>query len=187
MTKDSHDLPALPGEPSSEKPAGRPLSAASARLYDKWGRYQDSTSEFYTTFKYSRISGIGKERGVTRRDPSTVLRIDGKYYVWYTRRRTINDRDHLNKPPHRAQSWDTPVFDWDLAEIWYATSDDGFQLGRTGRGGAAWSARRLRRALGLHARCIDDPRPILSLLSGGRLSVSNADTKQHRNVLGDVS
>ncbi len=126
MTKVSSDLPRLPGEPDKEKPVGRPLSAASARLYDKWGRYQDSTSEFYTTFKYSRISGIGKERGVTRRDPSTVLRINGKYYVWYTRRQTINDRDHRNKPPHRVQSWDTPVFDWDLAEIWFATSKDGF-------------------------------------------------------------
>ncbi len=35
-------------------------------------------------------------------------------------------RDHSNKPPHREQTWDTPVFDWDLAEIWYATSEDGF-------------------------------------------------------------
>ena len=25
-----------------------------------------------------------------------------------------------------SRSWDTPVFDWDLAEIWYATSEDGF-------------------------------------------------------------
>ncbi len=126
MSKVSSDLPRLPSEPSSKKPLGRPLSAASKRLYDKWGRYQDSTSEFYTTFKYSRISGIGKEPGVTRRDPTTVLRINGTYYVWYTRRKTAKDRDHRNKPPHRVQSWDTPVFDWDLAEIWYATSEDGF-------------------------------------------------------------
>ena len=120
------EKPRLPGEPSSEKPTDRPLSAASARLYDKWGRYQDSTSEFYTTFKYSRIAGIGKEAGVTRRDPTTVLRIDGTYFVWYTRRKTAHDRDHENKPLFREQSWDIPVFDWDLAEIWYATSEDGF-------------------------------------------------------------
>lgn len=120
------DLPRLPGEPSCEKPTGRPLSAATERLYDHWGRYQDSTNKFYTTFKYSRVSGIGKEAGVTRRDPTTVLRIDGTYFVWYTRRKTANDRDHGNKPPLRQQSWNTPVFDWDLAEIWYATSTDGF-------------------------------------------------------------
>ena len=120
------DKPRLPGEPSTVKPTGRPLSAATNRLYDKWGRYQDSTSEFYTTFKYSPVSGIGKEAGVTRRDPTTILRIDGAYYVWYTRRKTLKERDHSNKPPFQEQSWDTPVFDWDLAEIWYATSEDGF-------------------------------------------------------------
>jgi len=118
--------PRLPGEPSERKPTDRRLSAAHARLYDKWGIYQDSTNEFYTSFKYSRISGIGKEAGVTRRDPTTVLRINGVYYVWYTRRKTVHDRDHRNKPPHREQTWDAPVFDWDLAEIWYATSEDGF-------------------------------------------------------------
>ncbi len=118
--------PRLPGEPTAKKPSDRPLSAATHRLYDKWGRYQDSTSEFYTTFKYSRITGIGKEAGITRRDPTTVLRINGSYFVWYTRRKTANDRDHRNKPPHQQQTWDTPVFDWDLAEIWYATSTDGF-------------------------------------------------------------
>ena len=126
MNKITSDKPRLPSEPSRQKPTDRPLSAAHARLYDKWGIYQDSTSEFYTTFKYSRISGIGKETGVTRRDPTTVLRINGVYYVWYTRRKTDNDRDHSNKPPQREQTWDTPVFDWDLAEIWYATSEDGF-------------------------------------------------------------
>ena len=120
------DKPFLPGEPTSAKPIDRPLSAATERLYDKWGRFQDSTSEFYTTFKYSQVSGIGKQAGVTRRDPTTVLRINGTYYVWYTRRQTSKNRDPSNKPPRRQQRWDTPVFDWDLAEIWYATSKDGF-------------------------------------------------------------
>ena len=126
MNKITSNKARLPGEPSEQKPTDRQLSAAQARLYDKWGIYQDSTSEFYTTFKYSRISGIGAEAGVTRRDPTTVLRIDGLYYVWYTRRETEHDRDHNNKPPQREQTWSTPVFDWDLAEIWYATSEDGF-------------------------------------------------------------
>ncbi len=126
MGKISSDKPRLPGEPSANKPTDRQLSAAQARLYDQWGIYQDSTSEFYTTFKYSRLSGIGKEAGVTRRDPTTVLRINGTYYVWYTRRKTQYDRDHSNRPPLRQQTWEQPVFDWDLAEIWCATSQDGF-------------------------------------------------------------
>ncbi len=134
MAKISSDKRRLPGEKSEAKPTKRKLSAAHARLYDKWGIYQDSTNEFYTTFKYSRIKGIGKEAGVTRRDPTTVLRIDGAYYVWYTRRKTAKDRDHGNRPPLRQQTWDRPVFDWDLAEIWYATSEDGFNW--TERGAA---------------------------------------------------
>ncbi|MCY4070125.1 MAG: family 43 glycosylhydrolase [Chloroflexi bacterium] len=126
MKPNDSDRPLLPGEPTAAKPTDRPLSRATHRLYDKWGRFQDATSEFYTTFKYSRISGIGKEEGLTRRDPTTVLRIDGTYFVWYTRRQTDKDRDHKNMPPFREQTWDTPVYDWDLAEIWYATSRDGF-------------------------------------------------------------
>ncbi|RME43194.1 MAG: hypothetical protein D6791_16015 [Chloroflexi bacterium] len=119
--------PRLVGEPPLQKPAGRVLSAAHARLYDRWGLYHDSTSEFYTSFHHSQVTGIGKEEGITRRDPSTVVRIGDTYYVWYTRRQTAYDRDPLNRPPYRAeQSWEVPVYDWDLAEIWYATSKDGF-------------------------------------------------------------
>ncbi len=121
-----NNKPLLPGEPTTDKPTDRPLSAATERLYDQWGRFQDSTSEFYTTFKYSQVSGIGKEAGVTRRDPTTVLRINATYYVWYTRRQTAKGRDPSNKPPQHEQRWDVPVYDWDLAEIWYATSKDGF-------------------------------------------------------------
>ena len=62
------------------------------------------------------------DNNTSRRDPSKVLKIDGTYYVWYTRRQTA-------APPSGAKkATDTvPSFDWDLAEIWYATSDDGFK------------------------------------------------------------
>ena len=72
-----------------------------------------------------------------------------------------------NKPPFREQSWDIPVFDWDLAEIWYATSEDGFQLGGAWCRGWARSARSLRWAFGLHAGCTYDKGQVLSLLSSG--------------------
>ena len=150
------DKPLLPGEPTTVKPTDRPLSRATHRLYDKWGRFQDSTSEFYTTFKYSRISGIGKAHGVTRRDPTTILRIDGTYYVWYTRRKTDKDRDHQNMPPFREQSWDTPVYDCDLAEIWYATSRDGFNWTEQGVAVRHGPRESLRRSFGVYARCADD-------------------------------
>ncbi|MDU0355385.1 hypothetical protein RS130_17045 [Paraglaciecola aquimarina] len=47
--------------------------------------------------------------------------MDGQYYVWYTKRNTV-------APPQGAgKHTDTkPSTDWDLCEIWYATSIDGF-------------------------------------------------------------
>ena len=112
----------FPGVIPQEKPKERQLSAAMVRMYDVWNPYEDRENELYSNFKYSRISGIGKEKGVSRRDPSTIIKVDGKYYVWYTRRK-------IDSPPvgGDAQTDTKPATDWDLAEIWYATSTDGFQ------------------------------------------------------------
>ena len=107
-----------------EKPTDRPLSAAMARMYDVWNPHEDRGNEFFSNFKYSRLEGFDYGDGdgrVSRRDPSKVLRIDGTYYVWYTKR-------HTDAPPAGpANATDTiPSFDWDLGEVWYATSRDGF-------------------------------------------------------------
>lgn len=79
--------------------------------------------EFYTEFRYSSAEGIGHEKGMTRRDPSDVIKVGSKYYVWYT------------KTPHGGSGYD--------ATIWYATSRDGKRwtehdeaLARGGKG--AW-------------------------------------------------
>ena len=118
---------AFPGRLPTEMPTDRPLSAASKRLYDMWAAQQDIDNPFYTTFRYSRITGIGKDESdysVSRRDPSKVLKIGNTYYVWYTRRRTKvhplgrNNIDEANDV--------IPVVDWDLADICFATSEDGF-------------------------------------------------------------
>lgn len=37
------------------------------------------------SFKYNEVKGVGHEKGVTRRDPSDVIEVDGKYYVYYTK------------------------------------------------------------------------------------------------------
>ena len=52
-----------------------------------------------------------------------MLKIGERYYVWYTRRQT---QARKRQVPPAKQTWDVPAFDWDLAEIWYATSADGF-------------------------------------------------------------
>ena len=107
MPEDAHLPTAFPGRLPAQRPNDRPLSAATKRLYQMWTPEQDIGNPFYTTFKYSRITGIGKDESrfsVSRRDPSKVLKIGDFYYVWYTRRRTkVNPvgRDNIVKRQRR--------------------------------------------------------------------------------------
>ncbi|MFI3294830.1 MAG: family 43 glycosylhydrolase [Rikenellaceae bacterium] len=36
-------------------------------------------------FEYTQISGVGYEKGCTRRDPSDIIRVGDKYYIYYTK------------------------------------------------------------------------------------------------------
>ncbi|MFC2087766.1 hypothetical protein ACFLSA_06370 [Bacteroidota bacterium] len=111
---------AFPAVIPLEKP-DRELSAAMERMYDKWNPHEDRGNELYSNFKYSRITGFEYPKNTSRRDPSKVLKIDGTYYVWYTK------RSHSIPPQGAEKATDEiPSTDWDLAEIWYATSKDGF-------------------------------------------------------------
>ncbi len=109
------------------------LSAAMKRNLKYESEYP-MENELYTTFKYSEIAGFGYnsptmkgfdynngDGTISRRDPSKVIFENGKYYVWYTYRNTTTPPDvgAVVKP-------NIPATDWDLAEIWYATSEDGF-------------------------------------------------------------
>ena len=60
-------------------------------------------------FSYSEAHGLGYETGVTRRDPSVVLAIGGRYHVWYSK--NFEGRE-------KAVSGFT-------ASIYHAVSDDG--------------------------------------------------------------
>jgi len=107
-----------------DKKPDMPLSAAMQRLYDYYGVTTPDKNELYSNFKYTRLEGLdyhGHDGTLSRRDPSKVIRVNGKYYVWYTRRNTPT--------PPRGPEYGTdtiPSTDWDLSEIWYATSEDGF-------------------------------------------------------------
>lgn len=103
-----------------------PLSAAMERMFDYPApRVQDN--ELFSQFKYTRLQGFdysGGDGTVSRRDPSRPVFVNGHYYVWYTKRATVT-------PPIGAaradEATDTiPSTDWDLCDIWYATSEDGF-------------------------------------------------------------
>lgn len=106
-----------------EKPA-RPLSAALERNYTNYGAPRPEHNELYTQFKFTRLKGFdyhNHDGTVSRRDPSKVILANGKYYVWYTK------RDTATSPKGAQASTETiPSSDWDLADIWYATSEDGF-------------------------------------------------------------
>ena len=102
----------------------RPLSAAMQRNYTVYPAPRPENNELYTQFKYTQLEGFdyhGHDGTISRRDPSKVIFAKGQYYVWYTKRQTTT-------PPQGAQNCtDTiPSADWDLAEIWYAVSKDGF-------------------------------------------------------------
>ena len=109
-----------------EKP-NRPLSAAMERNYTKYMAPRPEDNELYTQFRYTKLEGFdynNHDGTISRRDPSKVIYENGKYYLWYTYRNTpvkpVGGRN-----AHLAN--DTiPSSDWDLAEIWYATSTDGF-------------------------------------------------------------
>ena len=102
----------------------RVLSEAMRRNFENYSDYRVENNEFYTLFKFSRLEGFdyhGGDGTISRRDPSKIIKVNGKYYVWYTHRQT-------SLPPQGpAKCNDTiPSSDWDLSEIWYATSTDGF-------------------------------------------------------------
>lgn len=112
---------ALPAIIPVKKPNDRPLSEAIERLYDKWGPHEDRANELYSNFKFTPLPNLGKSQNASRRDPSKVIRVNGKYYVYYTGRKTKSQPVGV-----QAATDELPAYDWDLADIWYATSEDGF-------------------------------------------------------------
>ncbi|MHB8900866.1 MAG: glycoside hydrolase family 117 protein [Thermoguttaceae bacterium] len=103
-----------------------PLSAAMERMFN-YPALGVQDNELFSQFKYSRLQGFDYRSGdgtVSRRDPSRPILAGGRYYVWYTKRDTP-------VPPigasRASEATDTvPSTDWDLCDIWYATSTDGF-------------------------------------------------------------
>ncbi|MBD0404335.1 family 43 glycosylhydrolase [Flammeovirga sp. EKP202] len=102
----------------------RPMSSAMKRAFQHYEAPRLLDNELYTNFKYTELKGFDYNNGdgtISRRDPSKIIFENGQYYVWYTHRETPLP------PQGKGNANDTlPSTDWDLAEIWYATSKDGF-------------------------------------------------------------
>ncbi len=89
------------------------ISAATKRARN----YAKVTDDWYTKFKLSDVTGIGFEEGVARRDPSSIIEFENKYYVYYTK--SIGDWN-----PKTTNNLDKR-YPWDYADICYAESEDG--------------------------------------------------------------
>ena len=119
--------PQQPGKFPFKLPKEKPnqqLSAAMERNYTFFEAPRPEDNEFFSKFKYTELKGFDyndHDGTISRRDPSKIIFKNGKFYVWYTKRETPTP------PQGAAKSTDViPSSDWDLADIWYATSKDGF-------------------------------------------------------------
>lgn len=124
--------PALSAFPYSitEDTKHRNLSAALKRSLHQHDGDTPKTNQLSSCFKYTPLQGLDYHDGdgtVSRRDPSKIIFANGRYYVWYTKRDTPT-------PPQGANlCTDTiPSTDWDLCDIAYATSTDGFTWAEQG-------------------------------------------------------
>ena len=92
------------------------LSAASKRALE-WERW---SNEWFGEFEVFDLKGdLAYEEGVVRRDPSSIIKHGGKYFVWYSK--SIGASDGFAGDIEKDK-----VFPWDRCDIWYATSTDGW-------------------------------------------------------------
>jgi len=91
------------------------LSAASKRAL----RWPKLGNEWFVDFEVYDLKGdFAYEEGVVRRDPSSLIKVDGKFFCWYSRSTGTVDG-------FAGDIENDKVFPWDRCDIWYATSEDG--------------------------------------------------------------
>ncbi|MEM9337505.1 MAG: family 43 glycosylhydrolase [Bacteroidota bacterium] len=119
------NLKGYPWDIPQEMP-DRPVSKAIERLYTDYMAPRPQDNELFSAFKYTELKGFDYSDGdgtVSRRDPSKIIKENGLYYVWYTKRQTVAPPVGFTKA-HLSTDV-IPSTDWDLSDIWYATSKDG--------------------------------------------------------------
>ncbi|AWV99283.1 glycoside hydrolase family 117 protein [Arcticibacterium luteifluviistationis] len=114
----------FPHKMPEEKPTFA-MSAATERMFD-YPATRVHDNELFSQFKYTKLKGLDYHNGdgtISRRDPSRPILVDGKYYIYYTKRDTKVPPIGVNRVSEATD--EIPSTDWDLCEIWYATSVDG--------------------------------------------------------------
>lgn len=97
------------------------LSKASQRAQ----LYNFGDEEWHCSFAYTEVKGLGYEEGIHRRDPSSILKYENKYYIWYTKSCGIHFGESVTNNKSK-------LFPWDYADIYYATSFDGINWNEEG-------------------------------------------------------
>ena len=99
---------------------GKEVSASMRRYIEQWEQTEPTQNEFYSSFSYHGLKGLGYEEGISRRDPSTIIKVEDTYYVYYT-------RSPKTAPPvgYKKATKSLPANTWDMCDIYYATSKDG--------------------------------------------------------------
>lgn len=92
------------------------LSRASQRALERG--YDESGPQWLTEFDVHPLKGdFAYQKGVIRRDPSSVIFLDGLYHCWYT-------KGEGETVGFGSANLSDKVFPWDLTEVWHATSVD---------------------------------------------------------------
>ncbi len=69
---------------------------------------------FGRQFRFQEAKGLGREKNITRRDPSDIIKVGDVYYVWYSR------VDQTKLPPQNKRI----KYSGYVATVWYAVSRD---------------------------------------------------------------
>ncbi|WP_282080060.1 glycoside hydrolase family 117 protein [Aquimarina algiphila] len=93
------------------------LSAASKRAL-QWEYVENDWYRVFNAMKPLK-GDLAHEEGVVRRDPSAMIKENGKYYVWYSK--SVGKTDGFGGDIENDK-----VFPWDRCDIWFATSEDGW-------------------------------------------------------------
>ncbi|WP_370978471.1 glycoside hydrolase family 117 protein [Agaribacterium sp. ZY112] len=92
------------------------LSAASKRALE-WPKL---SNDWYGEFRETDLKGdFAYQKGIVRRDPSSVLYEDELYHTWYTK--STGPTEGFSNPIKNK------VYPWDKSDIWHASSKDGIR------------------------------------------------------------
>ncbi len=102
--------------------ASETFESASYKRFRQGKIRYEKFNEFNTQFKFVKLEGFEFDKGIERYYPSSVIKVDDLYYMWYSKPKVNSE---VVGPNDATDT--TRAFHWDLCEVWYATSTDGYK------------------------------------------------------------